>query len=480
MKFRWFLRCLMMPALLPSFAQTSPDRLRQLIEQAQAADQQDRTEESMSLYREILRLRPHWPSAELNLGLIYHSRKEYDKAIALLSEVLRHDAGLHSALLFRGASYYHTGQYDKAERDLERYLTHAPNDAEALSYLGSLYFERNDYARAAAAYAALVKAAPSETFLFHLSDCYLQSARMAMKRLSEDPRAKYFFLLMSAEDLLPESQRDVANRHIQDAIQMDPGAPEAHAVLRRLTQKADAAESCDIPADPALSRALLSARTGDISQATKELVGIEDRGRMDPRTVYWSFQIYKLLTQATARMLTERAPESPWLWLLRAQISEQNGRHAEAEREYQRALALPGTEFESHVRFAKFLCKLQRFDAAIDSYERALSFNPENARVEALIGEVHLTQGRPEKALPHLEKALGSHPQEAQTRIYLAQSLIHMHRTREAVAVLEAAPEDTDGRIHYLLGKTFQQLGQSAKARQAMNIFRQRRTTPAR
>ncbi len=478
MKFGSFLPCLLLAAVLPAFAQTSPDRLRQLVAQAQAADEQDRTDESMSLYREILRLRPHWPSAELNLGLIHHSRKEYGKAIALLGEALRHDARLHSALLFRGASYYQTGQYDKAARDLEQYLTHSPNDAEALSYLGSVNIERNDYVRGAAAYAALAKAAPSETAYFHLSDCYLQSARIAMKRLSEDPRAKYFFLLLSAEDLLPESQRDVADRQIQEAIQMDSRAPEAHAVLRRLTQKAQRADSCEIPGDPPLSRALCAAQRGEISQATKELIATEARAPIDPRTVYWSFHIYKLLAQAAAGKLAEVAPESAWLWLLRAQISEQNGRHAEADQEYQRAKALPGAEFESHVRFGKFLCKLQRFDAVIDSYERALSFDPENARVEALIGEVHVTQGRPEKALPHLEKVLRSHPREAQTRIYLAQSLIQLNRTQEAVSVLEAAPDDPDGRIHYLLGKTFQQLGQPAKARQAMNIFRQRRTTP--
>ncbi len=33
----------------------------------------------------------------------------------------------------------------------------------------------------------------------------------------------------------------------------------------------------------------------------------------------------------------------------------------------------------------------------------------------------------------------------------------------------------TDGRIHYLLGRTYQQAGQAEKARQAMEIFRQRR-----
>lgn len=253
---------------------------------------------------------------------------------------------------------------------------------------------------------------------------------------------------------------------------MDPQAPEAHAVLRRLKGKSERAASCEIPGHPQLSRAHCSAHRGDISSAAKELIA---KQAVTPRAVYWSFQIYKRLAQVAAAKLAEVAPESPWLYLLRAQIAEQNGRDAEAEQEYQRAVAAREADSESHIRFGKFLCKQQRFDAAIERYERAMSFDPENARVPALIGEVHATQGRPEKALPYLETALRSRPNETQTRIYLARSLIQLKRTTEAIAVLEAAPDDPDGRIHYVLGQALQQLGYSEKAREAMNIFRQRR-----
>jgi Flp pilus assembly protein TadD len=50
-------------------------------------------------------------------------------------------------------------------------------------------------------------------------------------------------------------------------------------------------------------------------------------------------------------------------------------------------------------------------------------------------------------------------------------------RTSEAVKILEAAPADPDGRVHYLLGRTYQQQGKSDKARNAMDEFRKRRKT---
>ena len=92
-----------------------------------------------------------------------------------------------------------------------------------------------------------------------------------------------------------------------------------------------------------------------------------------------------------------------------------------------------------------------------------------------LIGEVHSLQDRPERAAPYLETALRANPYETQTRLYLAQSLIRLKRAAEAVRILEAAPEDPDGRLHYLLGRTYGQQGESEKARRAMNEFRRLR-----
>ena len=58
-------------ALCALAAQPSQDRLSLLVEQAQAAERQDKLDDAVRLYSEVLRLRPHWPSAELNLGLVY-------------------------------------------------------------------------------------------------------------------------------------------------------------------------------------------------------------------------------------------------------------------------------------------------------------------------------------------------------------------------------------------------------------------------
>jgi tetratricopeptide (TPR) repeat protein len=304
-------------------AQAPTEQLRSLVERAQEAERQERLDEAVSLYKEILRIRPGWASAELNLGLVYHSRREYNAAIDTLSEALRHNPELHSALLFRGASYYSTGRFDAAAGDLEKYLQNDPGNPEALSYLADSYVET--------------------------------------------------------------------------------------------------------------------------------------------------------LGDGAAEKLASIAPDSAWVWLLRARNSEQHGRTAEAEQQFERAIAAPDAGLESLVRFGQFQCKQGRFDRCLGFYEKALALEPENPRVSGLAGEVHAMQDRPAKAVPYLERALRANPQETQTRLYLAQCLIRLERVSEAISVLQAAPEDPDGRVHYLLGRTYQQQGESEKAREAMKVFRQRR-----
>ena len=170
--------------------------------------------------------------------------------------------------------------------------------------------------------------------------------------------------------------------------------------------------------------------------------------------------------------------ESTWAALLRAQAAEQSGDIDKVEKEYELAIAAPGAGLESYVRFGQFESKHGRYDRALTLYERALTLEPANPRVMGLIGEVHALQDRPGRAAPYLETALRANPHETQTRLYLAQALIRLKRSSEAVRILEAAPGDPDGRIHYLLGRTYQQQGESEKARKAMDEFRRLRKDP--
>ncbi|MEX2262221.1 MAG: tetratricopeptide repeat protein [Bryobacteraceae bacterium] len=453
-----------------ALCQSPDDRLRELVARAQDAERRENLHEAERLYKEVLTIRPHWASAELNLGLVYYSQRKYREAIDVLGEALRHDGNLTSAHLFRGASYHHSGAYREAVQALDLYLKSEPESAEALSHLASAHYQLNDYARAALHYAAQLRQGNDANLYFHLAESYLQLSRQSMKRLSDDPKAKYFYLILSAEELLSAADRELAGRQIREAIALRPQAPEAQASLRR--HEGGPSDDCrEAPA--AYADALCRARQGEFAAATKALLAAAPA--TEPRHTYWSFRIAKQLGQAAVNRLGSAAPGSALLLLIGAQIDEQNGNDEAAGQAYRRALETGGADLEARVRYGKFLCKLGRFDEAAPLYEQALSMEPRNPRLMALLGEMHATQGREEKALPYLRGALETVAGDSQSRLYLAQCLIRLGQTAEAVSVLEAAPDDPDGRLHYLLGTSYQKLGETEKARKALAISQERK-----
>jgi tetratricopeptide (TPR) repeat protein len=424
-------------------SQTAPkaDRLRSLITRAEAAEQQNRLDEAISLYGEILRIRPGWASAELNLGLVYHSRAEYAKAIQSLTNALTHNPGLHSALLFRGASYYHTGRYSDAVRDLKNYLRTDASSTEALSYLGNAQLAKHDPAEAALAYAPLARVSNDPSAYFQLSDAYIQLARSVMERLAGEDAEMYKRRIIAADA----------------STQVGP---------------------CELPSDAELTRVRCAADRFEFETATATLIELLRRTDITQESIFNSVGACRRLARAAVAKVVSLAPESTWAALLRAQAAEQSGDIDKMEKEYELAVAAPGAGLESYVRFGQFESKHGRYDRALTLYERALTLEPANPRVMGLIGEVHALQDRPGRAAPYLETALHANPHETQTRLYLAQSLIRLKRSAEALRILEAAPEDPDGRVHYLLGRTYQQQGEPQKARKAMDESRRLRRDP--
>ena len=318
-------------------AQNIPDRLRSLVERAQAAEQQQNLDEAVSLYEEILKIRPGWASAELNLGLVHHSRAEYSKAIHFLTQALQHNAALHSALLFRGASYFHVGKYAEAVRDLKSYLRQKPDDIEALSLLANSALAMNDPAEAALAFASLARITNQPSVYFQLSECYVQLARTAMTRFSGADAGDYRLRIASDEKSL--------------------GSQAIEKV--------------------------------DFETATRDLMKTTRSPALSNQVIYSAVRACLRLANTAVAKVIALAPESTWAGLLRAQAAEKSGDMDKAEKEYEQAIERAGDELEIYVRSGQFEAKHGRFDRALVLYGKASAIEPANARVIGLIGEVH-------------------------------------------------------------------------------------------
>ncbi len=213
--------------------------------------------------------------------------------------------------------------------------------------------------------------------------------------------------------------------------------------------------------------------TGDLPAATATLLTVEDQ---TPRTRYLSFQILLRLAQQAYSSLARLDPDSPFVARLRAQQLEQQGKLAEADAEHQRAVQRSGSAADALVAHAQFKARIGKSQEAAPILSQAVERSPYHPRANAMLGEVYLSTSRPRDALPLLRRAIEINAADEHTRRNLATALERTGSLDEAIKVLEEAPSDSDGQIHFLLGNYYRRQGKKEKAIEALRIYQQRKS----
>ena len=92
-----------------------------------------------------------------------------------------------------------------------------------------------------------------------------------------------------------------------------------------------------------------------------------------------------------------------------------------------------------------------------------------------MLADVFLSLDRTADAIPLLRRAVDLNPGDETSRRKLATALDESGQLDEAILVLESAPADSDGQIHFLLGNMYRRKGERQKAIDALRIYQQRR-----
>ncbi len=100
---------------------------------------------------------------------------------------------------------------------------------------------------------------------------------------------------------------------------------------------------------------------------------------------------------------------------------------------------------ENDIECNRILCEFGMLNSAWDEawlhHEKALSLNPNDARIIAQRGELLTKMGRPEEGVEALEKAMSLDPFEAESRAHLlGRALLAAHRYEEAVEAFRRVP----------------------------------------
>jgi len=113
-----------------------------------------------------------------------------------------------------------------------------------------------------------------------------------------------------------------------------------------------------------------------------------------------------------------------------------------------RSLAIPAADFYRLFDEAYALMEKGRLEASIETWNRALALQPDNAKAHSNLGQALAARQRLDEAIPHWRRALALNPAYTEARNNLAAGLLEQGQTREAQQHLDqlraagaAAPE---------------------------------------
>lgn len=217
--------------------------------------------------------------------------------------------------------------------------------------------------------------------------------------------------------------------------------------------------------------------------------------------------------------LLARSPEDPALLELAAQNFQRQRRYAEAATVLQRRLALPKPTSFLWAQYGDVLDGAGRTPEAVETYRKAVELDPESTltryglgylywklyryddaerellevlrrapkdpRASFTLGDLYLTKGDAQRALPFLEVARAAYPNEFDTRFALGRALVLTGDLERGIEELRAAVgiDQTIADGHFQLGRALIKAGKSDEGKQelqkAQSLHDQQRKTEA-
>ncbi len=144
------------------------------------------------------------------------------------------------------------------------------------------------------------------------------------------------------------------------------------------------------------------------------------------------------------------------------------GQMSEAIAAFDRSLAVRPTAMAWGIR-GNLHQNRREWDQAIECYRKAEALLPGVATSAARIGTVLIDSGRPEEAIPHLQRALEIQPESVNVMHELGRAFGTSGQTQEALVWLERvrAIDDAGWRVHYMLARAYGDLNDWNASRDA-------------
>lgn len=435
--------------------------------------------------RETARLDPDNLEAKLQFGQIAIYAGELDESLKQAEEVIAADPNRVTAYLLKGRALEAMRRPSDAQRAYERALEIGPDSAAALLLLAIYHRRHDDRDRAEPLYRRLTEVEPS-TLSFTALGGFLarepervdqaeEAYRKALELAEPDQRVRAIAVLSGL--FFTRDRFDDAVQVLEEGIESEEDPLDLIYLLARFyrahqeNDKADRLirQATEARPDDPRPQLILSSYLGRKRDLEGALEAAERAVELDPESELARLRKAEVLVESGYRrgdrdriaqgrdiidVILEEEPSHPGALFVKAKLDL-------AERDADSAVIAMRAAIDARPEWAQAHFVLGtalalRGDSRMARAELARSLEIDAGLVEArkMLAKVHLQLREHEYAVDEGRLFLRERPDDVETRVLVAQSLVLMGKPGEALGELEAIPEeDRDTTVLYALGR---------------------------
>lgn len=427
-------------------------------------------------YETLVKALPANPGLRLNLAMALHLSGQDARAIPEFERVLKQQPNALPALMLSGASYLRTGHPEKAVPNLEKALRLAPEDMEGRAMLADALLMLDRYQAAIPHLRKLAASAPANPRAWYgLGRSYEAVSQRAFEELEKQAQDSPWWLLLAAEARLKAGRNTAAFALYRAVLDKDPGFRGAHAGLAEVYRKTNHPEW-------ASTEDALEKKLPPLSCATPAMACHFSQGRFEqalamalrlktPEALFWQSRAANQLALEAFSHLAQLPPSAESHQVM-AELYRNQGRHTDAINEWKAALSLAPDDLHLKEELVTSIYMNRDYAQSAEMARALLAEDPQSPELHFILGDSLAGLQQIEQAAVPLEAAIKLRPGYLSAHAVLGRILVQLGRPAAAIPHLKAAlPADTDGSLHFQLGRAYQSAGQPAQAAEIMKAY---------
>ena len=425
------------------------------------------------------RIDPSDAGAYNNLGVLYFRKGLTDEAIVAFSRALALDERMGVARRNLEIAYGDSGIVERRLQELDERLRANPEDLEALVQSGIAEKTAGRMERAHALFQRAIELDPDSSVLHFLlaetlynrglHEDAMRSVKRSIELNPENPDALYLIGFILG-DLGRGEEAAEANRR---AVMLNPTLVRAQANLSLETYRHDVTPSHQqkTPAGAHITLGRALRQKGYFQEALREYERAIEGGEANAEVLQAMLELYLLQRDtgaaiATAERFAREFSPTAKTWNGRGVALQLEGRHAEAEQSYTKALEIDPSYPFSHNNLGVLFWHKSDTKSAINSFRRALQAPapPVEARLNLALGLFR--RKHTELALEAYRQVLSAAPEHPVAWNGIGLILVELEKYADArnafARAIQANPDFAEA--HYNMSFTLSNLGDFASA----------------